>query len=399
MLLLAGAFAFTSCSDDNESNPTISQPTQFVLNKPADANGNVDLAKSTSIILTWSQPTPYTDYNAPLVPTYTVELSSAGTFNQKFDANLDDNTGADYISLDETYSSGLEAKVNTETLNKALLQLNGWDDTTIPASFTLSIRIKSAIRDASFREYNVIYSNVVTMKIIPYYTELKPADPEIWYMTGAIIADGSWSNDPEKVGTGMMPMYVKPGFEYDKKTGKGIIEYAGYFPEGEFKIIAPEGLSNWNYGLCGGTEAGGQVYRDGGDDPGNIKITAAGYYKLTLNTENHELTWETLDAATTYTQIAMPGSYQSGDGWDVNSNLLDAVTTGSENHDWFTTITIGSDAELKFAANGGWDYNWGDSAFPYGTGTQNGPNIPVLAGTYKVYFNDILGTYMFVSQE
>ena len=30
MLLLAGAFALTACTDDNESNPTLTQPTQFV---------------------------------------------------------------------------------------------------------------------------------------------------------------------------------------------------------------------------------------------------------------------------------------------------------------------------------------------------------------------------------
>lgn len=399
MLLLAGAFAFTSCSDDNESNPTIAQPTSFVLNQPATTNGTIDLKASKSVVLTWSQPTPYTDFNAPVVPTYTVQLSVAGTFNQEFDENADDNTGADFFSLSETYSSGQNVAVGAEAIDIAMLKLADWSEATMPSVLDLSVRVKSSIRDASFHDYNVIYSNVVKVKLMPYYIELSNAAPEIWYMTGGIIADGSWANDPEKIGPSMIPMYVKDGYEYDKKTGKGEIEYAGYFPTGEFKIIAPEGLSNWNYGICGGTEAGGQVYRDGGDDPGNIKIENAGYYKITLNTATHVLTWETLSGASTFSKIAMPGNYQEGDGWNVEANLMDKVTTNSENHDWFTTVTFANDAEMKFAADGGWDTNWGASTFPNGTGTNGGPNIPALAGTYKVYFNDILGSYMFVKQE
>jgi hypothetical protein len=55
------------------------------------------------------------------------------------------------------------------------------------------------------------------------------------------------------------------------------------------------------------------------------------------------------------------------------------------------------DTELKFAAEGAWDVNWGANDFPYGVGVGNGPNIPVRAGTYNVFFNDILGTYNFVA--
>ena len=47
MLLLAGAFALTACTDDNESNPTLTQPTQFVLNEFA-VNGNIDLERTAS---------------------------------------------------------------------------------------------------------------------------------------------------------------------------------------------------------------------------------------------------------------------------------------------------------------------------------------------------------------
>ena len=396
VLLLAGVSVLTACKDDNESNPTLTQPTTFVLNNPEVGTGKIDLKNSKAIKLTWSQPTPYNNFNAPVVPTYTVQLSSSNSFTQEYNDALEDNTGADFITLNETYSIG-NVEVDCESIDKALMRLNQWEEDAVPAEQDIAIRIKSAIRDAAFNEYYVIYSNAVNINATPYYIELSDAPIEIWYLTGACIANGSWSNSADAIGTGMTPMYIKPGFEYDKKTGKGEIEYAGYFPDGaNFKIIAPEGLSNWNYGLCGGNEEGGQVYRNGGDDPGNISVGVGGYYKLTLNTETHELVWEKLDQPEVFRQISMPGDYQ---GWDVNANLMNTLTTATENHDWTITADYESDCLLKFAANGAWDVNWGATDFPVGDGVQNGDNIPVTAGSYKVFFNDILGRYMFLPNE
>jgi len=72
MLLLIGTFAMTACDDDNDSNPTLTQPTEFVLNNPTTGSAAVDLSKSSAIDLAWSQPTPYTDLGAPVVVTYYV---------------------------------------------------------------------------------------------------------------------------------------------------------------------------------------------------------------------------------------------------------------------------------------------------------------------------------------
>ena len=88
LLAAAGLFVLTSCDDDNDSNPTIAQPTTFVLNEPA-ITGFVDMEKTPSVVLTWSQPTPYNDFNAPVVPTYTVQVSPTGQFNKAFDEALE----------------------------------------------------------------------------------------------------------------------------------------------------------------------------------------------------------------------------------------------------------------------------------------------------------------------
>jgi hypothetical protein len=199
----------------------------------------------------------------------------------------------------------------------------------------------------------------------------------------------------------MYPMFAIPGETYDKKTGTGKIQYAGYFTAANgFKII--EKVGSWDYGICGGGSAGTTSYRSGGDDPGNITVAEDGYYTIVLDTKTHECTITKMTTTpTVFTAMAIPGSEN---GWDAAAgDVLSAFSkvTGV-NHDWVGTVTYKADAGskdgCKFAANGAWDSNWGAADFPYGTGTNGGANILFKAGTYKVFFNDILGSYSFVAQ-
>ena len=48
--------AFTSCDSDRDSNPELLTPTEFTVNNPAVGDALVDLEKSKSVELTWSQP-------------------------------------------------------------------------------------------------------------------------------------------------------------------------------------------------------------------------------------------------------------------------------------------------------------------------------------------------------
>ena len=50
---------------------------------------------------------------------------------------------------------------------------------------------------------------------------------------------------------------------------------------------------------------------------------------------------------------------------------------------------------VKFRKDNSWTTNWGALGFPTGTGTQNGPDIPVSAGTYNITFNKSTGNYDF----
>ena len=50
----------------------------------------------------------------------------------------------------------------------------------------------------------------------------------------------------------------------------------------------------------------------------------------------------------------------------------------------------------KFRQDNSWSVNWGNVAFPSGTGTQGGDNIAITtAGTYDVTFNRVTGVYNF----
>lgn len=401
LLAAAGFLVLTSCEDDNESNPTIAQPTSFVLNQPA-INGNVVLEETQAIKLTWSQPTPYNDFNAPMVPTYTIQVSPTGNFNKAFDANLDDNTGADFFNIAETFSSGKDVEINPQTLNRSLEELCGWTETTTPDLQPISIRVKSAVRDASFNEYGIIYSNVVTLNTVPYYIELKPADPEIWWLIGGDIADGSWGGD---MGKCVIPMQTIDGIVYDNKTGQGEIQWIGYLGGSGFKL---RGSLDDNWAAQIGQNDGGYVKNDGGS--GNITVDEPGLYKVTLSTtqlanvadkENTTaLKIEKYEAsAPVYSGMAISGSFN-----DWSDTPMTACSTGWENHDWYISYTFAAGDEVKVKQADSWDFNKGGAFVNYGGGMyvygeSNGANLVVEeAGTYLIIFNDITGYIRFIKQ-
>jgi len=393
LLLVCGVCLFTACDDDNDSNPVLQHPTTFTLNTPSYASMAVDLEETDSIAFTWSQPA----YGFPVVAEYQLQVSLTNDWSVAYDEELANTGEATYNTLPYYYTT-CKGYVACDQFMRALQQLGGWADGEVPENLTVYVRCTSYVPGSSeLSTSETIYSNVVTIGAVPYYYELKDADPELWYLTGGCIADGSWSNSASKIGTGMIPMLPLEGQSYDKATGTGIIQHVGYFPaNAEFKIIAPKGLDNWNYGICGDGTDMGTTYRNGDADPGNIKIANAGYYVIQVNTADCTCT------ITPYTgSVAGPFSpmYITGDfdSWSV-SNAMTAVETwsGAENHFWSYLLTVDSDGGVKFTIEG-WGSNWGSSGFPYGSGVNNGANIPATAGTYQVYFNDISGQYYFMA--
>lgn len=397
MLIVAAMMMLTSCSDDRDSNPVLLTPETFVLNTPAYANQAIDLVNSDSVSLSWSQP----DYGGfPVSTQYHIEISATNEWTISNKEEAADDTGETQCNyyIFEHIDYACKAKVAAADLDKAIIIMCNYEsEEDIPAEGQeVYARVKANTAGAP-----EITSNVVKFLVTPYYTELKDAPIQIWWLTGNFIATNHWTNtgskeNPPYGDMGMIPMYPQPGADVDK-DGNTILEYSGWFIGGEgFKIIAPEGLTNWNYGMCGGDETGGQTYRDGGDDPGNIQVSEAGYYRILLNTATKTMTMEKIESIKgVFNTICMPGTFVS---WDANTSPMTSM--GSvENHDWYAKMTFDSDGELKFT-NGTWDVNWGNpDDFPLGIGTQDADNIKVKAGTYHIYFNDISGIYNFIAVE
>ena len=228
-----------------------------------------------------------------------------------------------------------------------------------------------------------------TINSAPFEITVIPAPiavPDLWYLVGSCIGDGSWGNEAANVGTALIPMYSVAEDDFS------VLTYAGYFPAGQgFKLIHQPG--NWDEQW--GMKDGVMVKNDGNSS--NIEVAEAGYYKLTYDMNTETLTMEpyTGDVGV-YGMMGMPGGYQD---WNPGGTLMTPMSTvaGVENHDWILkNATYSENTELKFAADGGWAVNWGSNTFPLGNGVQNGANIPVEAGTYTVVFNDILGKYYFI---
>ena len=393
LLLMGAALMFTACSDDRDSNPMLQQPSSFVLNTPAYASQAIDLQNSQNVNLTWSQP----DYGGfPVAVEYNVEIS--GT-NEWTVSNLDeaaDDTGetqCNYYILDGIYSA-CNAQIDAANLAKALVVLCNYDsEDKVPAEQEVYARVKANTPGAQ-----EVTSNVVKLLVKPYYIELKPADPVLWYMVGNCIGSSDWTNsDAKSIGTGLVPLLPQPDADVDA-DGNTTLVYAGYFPEGgQFKFIKIPG--KWDYqmnftNISGNTA--GATDEDG--DNHNIGIPEAGFYYIEMNTATNTVSiskWEGNTAV--YEAIYMPGAYN---GWDAAANPMTPMgkRDNTQTHDWYLDATYDAATTLKFAANGNWDVNWGGT-FPLAIGTQGGADIPVKEGTYRIYFNDCLGLYYFIANE
>ena len=394
MLLLCGTIAFTACSDDNDSNPTLVQPSSFSLFQPAVGSANVDLSQSKSVQLTWTIPT-YTDFGAPVVPTYIVQVSPSGNFTKEFDRDQKDNTGADYITLEQTFNSS-KADISSEGLDQALQLLLGWADfVDVPAVLPVTFRAIASIRDASFRDYYPITSsNTVVVNIVPYYIVNVP--PVVWYMVGNNIGSASWSNDANGAGVGLIPLLPSSAEEYDKATGTGVISYTGYFTAGtQFKFVQVPGSWDTQLNFENVDSPDATLVSDEDGDNHNIGIKANGYYTIKVNTKSLKVTVEAYDGTPkTFTTMSMPGSYND---WSMGDHMTACETLNGENHIWVAQFNPATDGEVKFAANDDWADNWGAEGFPYATGTNGGANIPFVAGSYTVFLNDITGQYYFIA--
>ena len=396
-LLIGTASLFTSCKDDNDSNPTLIQPTEFALNTPAYINETIDLQNTAELKLTWSQP-KYTVDNAPVNITYEIQVSNSGSFTVSTAEALADesgNTVADYAILDRT-TQQCSYLLTAAELDNAMVSIAKWKEAETPAEQDVYLRVNAYFLEGT-KKLNPILSNVLTLKTNPYYIELSDAKPIMWYLVGNNILDGAWGDKP---GESSLPMFIQNGFTYDKKTGAGEITYLNYFTTDGWKI-QPEDF-NWDLGFMSGGSANTAVFRGGAADAGNIWVDPEGYNLVTVNTGTNECTIVKQDITPVdYDQICMSGSFNN---WS-DTDMTPANKEG-ENHVWVYIMTVeeGVVEQVKFKIAGSWDTNLGygtedGEVNTCGKGTNGGKNIGVPEGTWIILFNDITGEFSITAKE
>lgn len=409
--LLVGIISlFASCSDDNDSNPTLIQPKEFVLNTPAYANATIDLEKSTGLELTWSQP-KYTADNAPINATYEVQVSPTDSFTVSTDEAAADESGEkvpDYAVLSNT-TQKCNISASAEEMDKALVKILKWTEGNVPAEQEMYVRVNAYILEGTSR-LNPVASNSVKLNVKPYYIELKDAVPTMWYLVGNMFG-GKWAGD-KNIGVDALPMFLKPNFSYDKKTGAGEIEYTNYFLTDEFDEKAESAVAgfkilpssfDWNYSMDGGGKLKDNIAYRGStnSDGGHILAGADGYYTITLNTANNTATMVKYEGnVTNYGTIQIATSL---DDFASDTPMLPYNTEGVENHAWYYVMEVpaGQTVSFKFKIAGSWDTNWGYGAEDgavnmYGKCEANGHNIGLTEGKYCISFNDITGAFSIV---
>ena len=413
--LLVGIISlFASCSDDNDSNPTLIQPKEFVLNTPAYANATIDLEKSTGLELTWSQP-KYTADNAPINATYEVQVSPTNSFTVSTDEAAADESGEkvpDYAVLSNT-TQKCNISASAEEMDKALVKILKWTEGNVPAEQEMYVRVNAYILEGTSR-LNPVASNSVKLNVKPYYIELKDAVPTMWYLVGNMFG-AKWAND-KNIGVDALPMFLKPNFSYDKKTGAGEIEYTNFFLTDEFDEKAESAVAgfkilpssfNWDYSMNAilnneiSAKKGTIENRNGGADGGHIVASEAGYYTITINTADNTAKMEKYEGnVTNYGTIQIATSL---DDFASDTPMLPYNTEGVENHAWYYVMEVpaGQTVSFKFKIAGSWDTNWGYGAEDgavnmYGKCEAKGHNIGLTEGKYCISFNDITGAFSIV---
>lgn len=413
-LLLGIISLFASCSDDNDSNPTLIQPTEFTLNTPEYINSTIDLEKSTGLELTWSQP-KYTADNAPINATYEVQVSPTNSFTVSTDEAAADESGEkvpDYAVLSNT-TQKCDISASAEEMDKALVKILKWTEADVPAEQEMYVRVNAYILEGT-NHLNPVASNSVKLNVKPYYIELKDAVPTMWYLVGNMFG-AKWANNKD-IGVDALPMFLKPNFSYDKKTGAGEIEYTNYFLTGDynekaecdgagFKILPSD--FNWDYSMNAilnneiSAKKGTIENRNGGADGGHIVAAEAGYYTITINTADNtaKMVKYEGDVNNNYGTIQISGSFND---W-VDTPMLPYNTEGVENHAWYYVMDVpaGKTEQFKFKIAGSGDTSWGYGAADgainmYGKCDAGGKYIGLAEGKYVISFNDITGSFSIV---
>lgn len=192
LLIMMGLVMFTSCEDDNDSNPIVKTPTEFHLNTPALAATNIDLTNSSAMVFTCSQP----NYGFPASTMYKVQVSLK-----------EDMT--DFVELDQSFPNtvcSVDAALLASTLTT--MELNaGKSEADFPMDVKVYVRMRAYMTTDTGEPVadTEILSNVICLENVHLNYSLAPVTmPEHLYVVGNFCG-WDWGNSFEFV-----PVYEHP---------------------------------------------------------------------------------------------------------------------------------------------------------------------------------------------
>lgn len=192
LMLMAGIALLTACEDDRDDNPTVYAPTEFVLNTPAAASENIDLASSSALTLTCSQP----NYGFPASTKYTVQVS----LNEDM---------SDMVALDQNFQNtviNVDPSLLASTLTTLALN-SGKAEEDFPLDIPVYVRLRACIVTDTDGEVagTEILSNVIKLSSVHVKYSLAPVDlPKHIYVVGSFCG-WDWGSCFEFV-----PVYEHP---------------------------------------------------------------------------------------------------------------------------------------------------------------------------------------------
>ncbi|MEM6685242.1 MAG: fibronectin type III domain-containing protein [Bacteroidota bacterium] len=170
-------------------------------------------------------------------------------------------------------------------------------------------------------------------------------------------------------------------------TQPGLYRYYGYaFSNGEMKF-----RTNFDWGQ---PSYGGDSFPFESTFTGDNVPVTEGVYDVFLNFNTNIYSFV---ASTEFPRVGIIGP--AANGWSsptAPAPDIEMTTTDGIHYELLNQYLTTGDA--KFRENYAWSINYGEASFPTGTAVQeNGANIPIVAGTYNIFFNRITKTYEFVS--
>lgn len=315
LLIMMGLVMFTSCEDDNDSNPIVKTPTEFHLNTPALAATNIDLTNSSAIVFTCSQP----NYGFPASTMYKVQVSLK-----------EDMT--DFVELDQSFPNtvcSVDAAILASTLTT--MELNaGKSEADFPMDVKVYVRMRAYMTTDTGSPVadTEILSNVTCLENVHLNYSLAPVTtPEHLYVVGGFCG-WDWGNSFEFV-----PVYDHPEMYWRMV----------WIDEAGVKINTAKEWDGNEKGYSGITVAGDLAGKISANGDGNICSTTPQWYLMvvTASVSGRDIKYTV--------EFNEPNVYLIGDtfgGWDelMAGSKFDVPTTMDAD---FVSPAFKADGEIR----------------------------------------------------